>query len=333
MLLLRPQSHHLVLRASASTVSKPLQTQLARNASSSAMSARRSPSTSAANSSNASPPATNTVNPPLTTLPAPLELPTRAPETSAFSHYFALGKAYLVFFKSGIRHSVTNFTGTRPLQSRIDKQGRGTITALVEQNAITRSEMQHILRARHDIRRLPVFGLIFLICGEFSPLVLPFVASVVPYTCRIPAQLERERRIIGEKRDASWGTLANVGSVSECLQRGEKELNGSQAWHVARVLGVAPKMLPFEGLARWRIKRRVEYLKLDDTLVQRGGGWRALDAGEELVMAVQERGMPTVGKSESELRQSLDTWEALRKKTGDLKAGVWLVRPEQWKSA
>lgn len=85
------------------------------------------------------------------------------------------------------------------------------------------------------------------------------------------------------------GTL-NTGNTVEGLDK--KEL-----LHVSHVLGLhSPKWpaalsLPPAGWLRFRVRRQMEYLELDDTLLERGGGPKELDTGEELKMAVVERGM------------------------------------------
>lgn len=151
------------------------------------------------------------------------------------------------------------------------------------------------MRSRHDTRRIPVFAIVFLVFGEFSPLVLPFVSSIVPWNCRIPSQLQGDREKQELRRKDAFAKLVGVnvrdaGKTVEGLDKGE-------LLHVSNVLGLhSPKWpaalsLPPTVWLRFKVRRQVEYLELDDTLLERGGGPTALDTGEELKMAVVERGM------------------------------------------
>ncbi|KAF8250259.1 hypothetical protein K440DRAFT_581149 [Wilcoxina mikolae CBS 423.85] len=267
-------------------------------------------------------PTLTTVNAPLSSIPAPLSIPPKDADTSTIKHLFRTGKAYLSFFKSGFRAIYTNYTLTRPIQALADSHD-GTLTHLVHHSLITRSQFQHLLRSRHDILRVPAFGLIFIIFGETSPFILPFIPSLIPYPCRIPAQLTRERRKAAERREKLGEPGGEVG-------RGVGELSSGEVEHVAKVLGVSSWFIPLEGVKRWRVNHRCEYLELDDTLMKRGGGVRALDSGEELVMAAQERGIDTYEKNESEVREALDMWVKVTEALGGVKPGVWLLRPESW---
>ena len=275
----------------------------------------------------AKPSSTDTVNSPLRTIPAPISLPERTPDASTFSHLYRVGRAYLAFFKTGFSSILHNYRATRALQELADKHGLPTLVASAR---ITRSEYQHLVRARHDILRVPAFGLIFILCGDLSPFILPFVPMLVPYPCRIPQQLSRQRRLAGEKREKAYAALVAVEPTKDVAARELEQLSSAEVAHVAKVLGVDSVLLPLEGLRRYRVAKRVEYLALDDALLQRGGGAEALDSGEELVMAAQERGIDTFGRKEREIRDALGSWEKVTKSVGGVKPGVWLLRPESW---
>ncbi|KAI5855433.1 hypothetical protein BZA05DRAFT_318686, partial [Tricharina praecox] len=266
------------------------------------------------------------VNSPASSIPAPISLPSRTPDTSTFMHLFRVGKAYLTFFKSGFSAILSNYKSTRSLQDLADKHGLPT---LVSSARITRTQYQHLVRARHDILRVPAFGLIFIVFGETSPFILPFVPHLVPYPCRIPQQLNRQRRLAAEARTKAFASLA-AEPTAEIAKRELGQLNSEELRHVARVLGVDSLLLPLEGLRRHRVAKRVEHLALDDALLQRGGGVEALDAGEELVMAAQERGIDTFGRQERDIRDALAGWEKVTKAVGGVRAGVWLLKPETW---
>ncbi|TGZ82116.1 hypothetical protein EX30DRAFT_340013 [Ascodesmis nigricans] len=271
------------------------------------------------------------LNSPVTTLPGNLELPDRSESSSQFNHIFKIGKVYFSFFKDGMLNIFKNYKATRQLQQRIDASN-GSIAELVKEGAINRSEYQHIIRTRHDIRRLPMFGVIFLIFGEMSPLLLPFVPSIVPGTCRIPRQLERERRTKKHRKDKSWPKILAM-PLEKRLKTSKKslrELTSQEVWHIAKVLGIEPRVLPLGSLARKRVERHTEYLELDDILMKRHGGHEQLDAGEELLRAVEDRGMEVTGLEEHDLREKMELYQKIRVMEGGAKPGMWLLTEGEW---
>ncbi|KAG0647239.1 hypothetical protein D0Z07_7014 [Hyphodiscus hymeniophilus] len=112
------------------------------------------------------------VNGPPTTLPALLDLPIREPNQSFFPGYaFKLGKAYATFYKTGVFNIYKNFQASRPLQRTLSSKYGGSLSSAISSGALTRSEFQLLNRNWHDLKRVPAFALVFLICGEFTPLV------------------------------------------------------------------------------------------------------------------------------------------------------------------
>merc|ERR1712093_194776 len=97
------------------------------------------------------------VNGPLTTLPAPLQTPTRQPSQSLPGYLFALGKSYVAFYKTGIKNIYTNYKASQPLQSTIDKNHSSSLAAAVKAGSLTRSEFQLLARNWHDVKRVPMF--------------------------------------------------------------------------------------------------------------------------------------------------------------------------------
>ncbi|KAK3487140.1 hypothetical protein B0T13DRAFT_442107 [Neurospora crassa] len=160
------------------------------------------------------------VNPPYTTRPPPLNLPERQPDASTISHLFATGKAYLTFYKTGLRQVFTNFK----LLRAVGKGGEGPIARsenpLADADCIdgylrfrTRGSLLLYKRVKHDLNKLPIFGLLLLVCGEFTPFVVLAVPTIVPYTCRIPKQVDKILKRIEERRAAALDEL--VGEVYE----------------------------------------------------------------------------------------------------------------------
>jgi hypothetical protein len=268
------------------------------------------------------------VNAPRSSIPAPIDLPVKGASDSTIGHLFRTGKAYLGFFKSGLGSILANYKATRPIQGLAD-QNDGTLTTLVERGLITRSQFQHLMRARHDIIRVPLFGVIFLVFGETSPFILPFIPNTVPHPCRVPAQLTRQRRKAAEARAAAYEASGSETAV--VLSKGLDQLDSTELALVAKVLRLdSPRFLPLPLLWRWRVHRHVEYLQLDSILLERGGGVDMIDSGEELLMAAEERGINTHGRPEDEVRASLRDWEKVVQAVGGVNAGAWLVKPESW---
>ncbi|CAZ83678.1 unnamed protein product [Tuber melanosporum] len=281
------------------------------------------------------------VNSPLSTLPAALELPQKAPGDSTFPYLIKTGKAYLGFYKSGLKNVYKNFIATRPIQSRIDE--KGSITDLVGAGGITRREFQLVMRSRHDSRRIPIFGLVFIIFGEMSPFVLPFISGIVPFNCRIPRQIHRDRTKLEERRAATFRNLPRGRDLLELARekRSVRDLTSNEVLHCSTVLGlhsgkwpsVLYPFLPPMMWLRFKLWRRLMYLELDDTLLARGGGPGMLDSGEELKMAAVDRGFDTLQKTETRLREELKLWLKAKETAGGMTPALWLTRPIEWRNS
>ncbi|KAI5790726.1 hypothetical protein DFH27DRAFT_571089, partial [Peziza echinospora] len=285
--------------------------------------------------------------PPSTTLPPPLVLPaTKTKDDSTIVHYFKIGKGYLSFYKTGLKAVYTNFKASRPIQDRADKEGGSTLTGLVEQDKITRAEFQTIMRARHDNRRIPIFALLFVVCGEFTPFVVVLFSDIVPYTCRIPSQILEDRQQVERRRHNSLKNSPPTPSTSDTPQT----LTRNQLLHISSSLGLhsrkwhsllpATPFTPPTPLIRHKIKKHLEYVNLDDTLLEKLGGVDAIakhatasavagskveavnseDAREreawrrrqELEMIASDRAIDTLDRSEDEILKDLKRWFSLR---------------------
>ncbi|KAK8035718.1 hypothetical protein PG991_001791 [Apiospora marii] len=241
-----------------------------------------------------------TLNPPASTRPPPLDLPPpREPDASAFGYYFRLGKAYMTFYKTGLRAIFTN----RKLLSELNhvfqgppglaKQPAGASSSPIKP---TRAAVLLRERTSHDLARLPIFGVLVVVFGEFTPLVVLVFPKLTPLTCRIPKQIEKLRAKMQARREASRKLLRHVdASALERLAPGHILVDK---------VGVDP---PF---ARVRADRAVRRLVADDFSIRDGGGVDGL-VGEEVVMACEDRGMDvTVAGEQSvaELRKKLAEW-------------------------
>ncbi|EER42813.1 conserved hypothetical protein [Histoplasma capsulatum var. duboisii H88] len=158
------------------------------------------------------PPVTKTspLNASTSTLPAPLSLPPKDPTANKAKYYFTLGKAYLSFYKTGLKNVYHNYRAALPLRRRL---GLSLIfptsppppvyavkhinnAAMLGEYAakVSRGEFQLIRRAAYDVRRIIPFSLILMLCGEMTPFVVLALGSLVtPFTCRVPRQVEKER--------------------------------------------------------------------------------------------------------------------------------------------
>lgn len=258
------------------------------------------------------------LNPPSTTRPPPLDLPTRSPDTSTASHLFATGKAYLTFYKTGLKNIYQSW---RLLQSLDTASPNGPAHPAPG----TRAALLLRRRVAHDTRRLAPFALILLVCGELTPFVVLAVPRLVPSACRIPRQAHGLKRAAEERRRASWARLWS-GAESQAQARGDEAgapvpQREHVIAHLARSLDLVSPLwdrLPsaLDGVlaraAAGRVRRRLALLAEDDALLRAEGGVGAL-AGEEVVLAVEDRGVSTLedGGEEKEVRRQRGALEKL----------------------
>ncbi|GAQ44768.1 hypothetical protein AtubIFM57143_008526 [Aspergillus tubingensis] len=276
-----------------------------------------------------------TLNPPPSTRPASLALPptpspnTPLPPSDKLKRYITIGRAYLTFYKTGLKNVYHNYRAAIPLRrtlklspyipssippppSSSTKDVSTPFYKTLQTNDLHRSHFQLLRRSAHDIRRMIPFSLILIICGELTPLaVLALGNAITPLTCRIPRQLEKEReKRARAKREAlvvGTGSVTppGVGSVEEMgvLKRmvDGSWIEGAGAGEVMRACAVLGLARSYERpgwlvrvVYRGRLRRYAEYLACDDELIRRGGGVAGMEA-EEVRIAVEERGGVGVG--------------------------------------
>lgn len=301
-LLLRPQSSQpslLTQARHASNSSTPTTT----SSSSPTYSAPRSP-----------------VNGPISTLPPPLTVPERKPDERFFPAYaFRLGKSYITFYKAGAKAIYTNFKSARPLQVELDNKYKGSLEAAIDDKFLNRNQFQLLTRSWFDVKRVPLFALVFAICGEFTPLVVIAVTSIVPYVCRIPKQIIGDRKTLESRRGISFRNLtADLPKNGD----GVKDLNRMQALHICWSLGLSSSVWDYLGgqlpglptmILRSKVDRRVKYLEMDDLLIKRDGGVKEMSQLETEIACV-ERGIDVVGRDEKQIKTSLKAWLNSREK-------------------
>ncbi|KAI4123363.1 MAG: hypothetical protein LQ338_005295 [Usnochroma carphineum] len=276
---------------------------------------------------------TDTLNPPTSTLPPPLTLPTRQPDQSNVSFYYRTGKAYLTFYKSGIRAIYQNYLLLRRLRPRIPRSK--TLEQALRDGVLSRAEYHLIRRTRRDVSRIPLFGIVLLICGEFTPLVVVFMglSGAVPRTCHIPRQIDGAREKLEARRRESFreGTITTVQETGdlEDVQKLPKPILA----HVGRSLGLYSSLWDRIGvvpgfLLPWRVRKAVERIEVDDLAIGRERGVKGLSE-EEVKLAAEERGLDVLGKPVKEIRSELDRWMEMRKRRISI-VDLLCRRPSAW---
>lgn len=302
--------------------------------------------------------AAETINPPPTTRPPPLDLPTRGSEAYPI-HLYRTGRAYGTFYKDGLKNVWRNHKAASALKKRIvanlnarkpdlappvsaSKRWSAFRDEAVQRGVVSRADFQQLERNARDIGKLPFFGVLVLLFGEWLPLLVPFIPNRVPGTCRIPKQVRGMREKSEARRQWSFrsgtaeepeaGQVAVEGgrwrmtdykSVREVL----KNLGPRQLMHLSCVLNQHSsvwdrlQLSPPATLVRRGVCARVQYLALDDYLLVESGGPEGL-VGDEVVIACEERGIDVLGKPEEKLRAELKAW--ISKQQGDEGRG-WAV--------
>ena len=287
------------------------------------------------------------INPPRSTLPPPLTLPSRG-EEATLVYWFRLGRAYGTFYKEGIKAVWFNWKAARLLKERMTGEREAIdVTNAVAERVITRSEFQLLARNSHDIGKLPLFGLLVVVFGEWLVFVVPFVPNTVPRTCRIPSQVLGMRMTAEERRRVSFrqgvtepssDQLPNQKLEGSSVQKDDsgawpmafsngyrgtmvKKLRDDQLHHLSSTLGLHGRIWdriqlpPPAFLLRLRINRRLQYISQDDALLLQSRGAARLTP-DELHSACEERGLDILGKTDDILRQSLSWWLDRQQKDG-----------------
>lgn len=163
-----------------------------------------------------------------------------------------------------------------------------------------------------------MFGLVLLVCGEFTPLVVIMLTSIVPWTCRIPKQIMSDREKLEVRRRISFRNL--TAKLPE--EKGTEGLNRMQLLHISWSLGLSSSTWDYLGgqlpglpteILRSKVQKRVRYLEMDDSLIYKYGGVKDMDV-EEVRMALVERGVDVLGREEKALRGDLNAWLKSREK-------------------
>ncbi|CAG5147967.1 uncharacterized protein ALTATR162_LOCUS2125 [Alternaria atra] len=272
------------------------------------------------------------LNPPLFTYAPEISVPARNPDVNVVKWLYRAGRAYLTFYKTGISHVRQTLKLAKTLREKAAQ-----IPNKSTSEVLTRAEWQIVRRSRSDALRLPVFGLLVLLLGEWLPLVVMYITPVIPEACRIPQQVQRSLRKLEDKRQdrlrrialdamrlmsrdrppigtatsaAPSISLPKSGQIMPVTTKKWNEMTLFELSLTAAQLDCYPAIfdwLPLTApkfLLQRNVRKKLEYLKIDDKLIERDGGWAALGK-EELQRACVDRGLPVLGKREDELRKAL----------------------------
>lgn len=261
------------------------------------------------------------LNPPRTTRPPKLSTPNREAHETYFKYLFELGKAYVTFYKEGVKSVWGNRKLLKEKYERTPKNDLPTIwNPSYVPKSFSRADWVFMWRTRHDMLRLPVFGLMLIVIGEFTVFVVAACEGVVPYPCRIPSQIfhsqqraEARRKLAFDQLEAKYPAGPFDPSLSKLTARN----------HVLRSLYLSGDPWEYIGgyvpPGLWQIKGRLRlaFLEGDDKNMVEDGGPMGLD-NEELRLACVDRGLDILGKSETELRGWLGDWLRLVAAENDL---------------
>ena len=305
------------------------------------------------------------INPPASTRPPPLTLPTRGDENAAI-YWYRFGRAYGTFYKDGVKAVWYNYRAASLLKQRLQSavgqaQGKDVVTEAIRRGLIERSEFQLLARNRHDIGKLPFFGVLVATFGEWLPLIVPFIPNAVPSTCRIPKQVRQMREKAEERRKITFRSGVDIPSHSQLQKADEKR--SDQDWALALSPSSAATLLtplalqqlhflsttfslhsslwdrvnvppPAALLRRW-ISGRLTYLAQDDYLLLKHKKTVEQLSEDELLMACEERGLDILPRREEKLREALQMWLKLQKKDegrGRAMVEMSFRRPSVWEN-
>ncbi len=256
-----------------------------------------------------------------TTLPPKLEIPPRNENEGTFKRLFHIGRGYWMFYKDG----VTNIWRNRKEAAKVQQ--------IKNASQYSRAEFQLIRRTKKDFRKLPVFGLVLAVFGEFTPLIVLLFPVLTPSACYLPRQVNSMRRKSQERRDNSFETIQDF--AGKRLGLNIASMPRKYILHCSNSLGLHSRFIPEFFLPVEWLKHRVDtyvtgYVSTDDRLILKHGGPSAMDK-TELEVSLSERGLNTLNKTQSQMRSDLNLWLRLHQRP-DVHSEILLWRPAQWKT-
>ncbi|KNG47625.1 hypothetical protein TW65_05664 [Stemphylium lycopersici] len=279
------------------------------------------------------------LNPPPSTYAPAISVPARKADQHVVKWLWSAGRAYVNFYKTGISHVRQTAKLAKELRSRAAQTPNKAMGEV-----LTRAEWQIVRRSRIDVLRLPAFGFLVLVLGEWLPLVVVYITPLIPEACRIPQQVQRSLAKRESKREdrlrrigldamrlmskdrpsiSTTETTSDNSSSTSPYSKGQvvppgntwKDMTYFELCFTAAKLDCYPALfdwIPFtppKFLLQRNVRKKMDYLKTDSELIERDGGWTALNL-EEVKRACVDRGLPVLSKKEDELRKALaGFWE------------------------
>jgi hypothetical protein len=199
-------------------------------------------------------------------------------------------------------------------------------------HSLTRAEFQFLRREVGDTLRLPVFALILIVFGEWTPALVALFGGIVPKTCRIPRQVRGSLVRRHQKREVRLHRLvvsnrkARLEAMSAGVRNqgngGDKESMMSQIdrdaiiYALAHRLGTYSALSDVVNLTERRLIKRLRYLDADDALMRRDAGGSSAGAikelgREEVRIACDERGIDVLRKTGEKDKRGRWLWEEI----------------------
>jgi len=267
----------------------------------------------------------------------------------------SVGKGYLNFYKTGISSVYANHQSVQLLKARLASTPPNPTPPLDpppydpyvrERRELSRAEFQQLCRHKLDMKRVPVFAVVFAVFGEWIVLIVPWITKIVPGPCRLPSQIIKEvealekRRVEAREQRLRDGRMQELGkkvggegmtnevfaveSAQAVRDLDVRDLGRVELLDLSRTfglhsriwdrVGVSGGVWPPTALLRRSVRSWLKYLAADDELMAKGG-----EVGEllevEVRTACMERGANISGKDMGELVKWLKGWLGDEKKT------------------
>jgi hypothetical protein len=174
-------------------------------------------------------------------------------------------------------------------------------------------------------------AVLVLVFGEWLPLFALYLTPLIPEPCRIPKQThrtlekseirrkERERRLaLNAPRLVAKDRKPGITSTG-VVAPNAVHIDTVKNMDLFSLLTLSVKLdchsrvwdwlflTPPKGALRWGLRRKLEYLKRDDGLIERDGGLGGLSE-REVRRACMERGVRVLGRKVEDLRRELAAW-------------------------
>lgn len=221
--------------------------------------------------------------------------------------------------------------------TKYDRKRGPIFEQAMNDGTLDRSKFLLIRRTQPEMLRAPLFAVIFMVLGEWTPLILMGVPSVVPVTCRLPGQVDKTRTKMEERRAKEFNgqqvkvnthrqiaTKNLLGPYASFAPTQWEGLYHGHAVHINRSLGLYSTIwdslgvrVPSSVLYK-RLAKALKHVHTDDLLILKEGGAKAIEMSmsfEEVKMALVDRAVDIMGREDKELRDVLMAWIASRKVT------------------